>query len=57
MRESLRGLKGCGFRAAVHDKDTLRDLLERIPVRVVLDWRVGLLGAAGAAADAASGSR
>jgi glucokinase len=46
----LPELKRRGFLRAFYDKPPMKDLLARIPVRVVLDWRVGLLGAAGSAA-------
>jgi glucokinase len=45
----LPGLKRPEFLKAFHDKDPMKGLLARIPVRVVLDWRVGLLGAAASA--------
>jgi glucokinase len=45
----LPELKRPEFLKAFHDKDPMQELLARIPVRVVLDWRVGLLGAAASA--------
>jgi glucokinase len=42
----LRALEGGTFLAAFNDKGRFRDLLERIPVHVVVEPRVALLGAA-----------
>jgi glucokinase len=39
------------FLSAFHDKGRMRDLLQRIPVRVILNPDVGLLGAASVAAS------
>ena len=42
----LPELKRPGFRRAFHAKPPMEDLLSRIPVRAVMDWRLGLFGAA-----------
>jgi glucokinase len=48
----LPWLRGGGFLDAFLDKGIVRSLLEQIPVRVILDERAGLLGAARLARDA-----
>ncbi len=45
----LAELRRPAFLRSFHDKRPMVELLARIPVRVVLDWRVGLLGAAASA--------
>ena len=45
----LRALRRPGFLDAFHAKPPMEELLARIPVRVVLDARLGLYGAAAAA--------
>ena len=45
----LSELRRPGFLRSFLDKPPMEELLARIPVRVVLDWRVGLLGAAASA--------
>jgi glucokinase len=45
----LPALRRPEFLAAFHDKSPMKELLARVPVRVVLDGRLGLYGAAGAA--------
>jgi glucokinase len=42
----LPALKRTAFRRAFGSKTPMTDLLSRIPVRAVLDWRLGLYGAA-----------
>ena len=49
----LPALRSPAFRRAFRAKPPMERLLERIPVRVVLDSRLGLYGAAAAAAHAA----
>ncbi|HYX21791.1 MAG TPA: glucokinase, partial [Thermoanaerobaculia bacterium] len=49
----LPALRSPAFRRAFRAKPPMEALLERIPVRVVLDSRLGLYGAAAAAAHAA----
>jgi len=50
----LPALRARAFLAAFRDKPPMRDLLSGIPVRVVLDPRLGLYGAAAAAARRAT---
>jgi glucokinase len=45
----LPALQRPAFLEAFHDKPPMQELLANIPVRVVLDARLGLYGAAGAA--------
>lgn len=45
----LPELRRPGFLRSFLDKPPMEELLARIPVRVVVDWRVGLLGAAASA--------
>ncbi|MDE3154217.1 MAG: glucokinase [Acidobacteriota bacterium] len=50
----LPALKAGGFVDAFRDKDPMRDLLAAVPVKIILNPRAGLLGAATHAADIAN---